>query len=640
MRGTFITLVISCLLAGFSLAGHTALEPAGERNFYYGTVTSEGQPVAGAQVTFFHGDPTHSLTVIADDQGRFLTSDLDWQDGYSMRVRRAGWRDLRVSSIAPAAGGHQLAPELVSIEDVNEIVTQLPSNYWMNLVLEELDIEADRLEFKMQCTYCHQQGSPLTSRRQFTREQWKAIIIDMGQRSAILTKELREKLPDAYVRAYAPENVAAKLPKYIKENGPLPIPDQQAQRSVVQEWNLGGATSNQHDVMVYHPDGSIWSVDGPIDTLHKISFENNPDGERTSYKIPTGDHKPGGAYWKMGKGEREGIETYLAPHSLQYAPDGKIWLTLAMGNQLAGFDPVSETWDIVDLEEGLNPHTLRFDDRGRLWYTITATNHVGMYNPVTREHLYLTLKAPDLKTRLILWATPFIIRHADILNVKERSGEMDGVSMPMPYGIDINPVDGSIWYSQLNMSHIGRIDPDTFEITPIETPFITPRRLRFDSQGGLWVPSYAQSSLHLFNTETMEWEKDYKIPLEPLETEVPYAVYVDKENDHVWITGTQSDTMIRFIPDTEEWTIFPLPTRVTYTREIDMDNDGNFWTSHSNGPAWHVEDGIPKVTRLDPDGAPDIESSGLFDDPAGEEPAPEDVVDDASLPPESDVSMH
>jgi len=51
---------------------------------------------------------------------------------------------------------------------------------------------------------------------------------------------------------------------------------------------------------------------------------------------------------------------------------------------------------------------------------------------------------------------------------------------------------------------------------------------------------------------------------------------------------------------------------VTYTREIDMDEQGNVWTSNSNGPAWHVEGGIPKVTRLNPTGAPDIEASGLF----------------------------
>ena len=35
-----------------------------------------------------------------------------------------------------------------------------------------------------------------------------------------------------------------------------------------------------------------------------------------------------------------------------------------------------------------------------------------------------------------------------------------------------------------------------------------------------------------------------------------------------------SDTLIRFEPAAERFTIYPLPTRVTYTREIDFDEGG------------------------------------------------------------------
>ena len=126
-------------------------------------------------------------------------------------------------------------------------------------------------------------------------------------------------------------------------------------------------------------------------------------------------------------------------------------MTLASGNQLAGFNPATETWDMVDLEEGINPHTLRFDKQGRLWYTVTATNHVGMFDPKTREQKFIRLEFPDMETRLITWFTPFFIEHADLFNLEDRSADMDGVTMPMPYGIDISPIDGSVWFSQLNM---------------------------------------------------------------------------------------------------------------------------------------------------------------------------------------------
>jgi hypothetical protein len=110
----------------------------------------------------------------------------------------------------------------------------------------------------------------------------------------------------------------------------------------------------------------------------------------------------------------------------------------------------------------------------------------------------------------------------------------------------------------------------------------------------------------------MQWVKSWTIPVEPIGSEVPYAVYVDKKTDSVWITGTQSDSMIRFDPTTEQWTHYPLPTLVTYTRELDMDDQGRVWTSHASYPTWHIEGSQPKVVRVDPAGAPDIESSSVF----------------------------
>lgn len=605
----FLLLLILQIPLGAVYAASGLADSAG---FFYGHVSSDGNPVKGAMVTFFHGEPLHSLTVFADDQGRFLSPELPWDEGYRIRVRRAGWKDVVLENQKPEPDGHWTAVDMVRIADPGEMVQQLPSNYWMNLVLEEFDSRDHLLEFKMQCTYCHQQGSPLTSRRQFTRQQWVDIIHDMGRRSAIISNSLKDVLPDHLIAAYSDANVMQKLPAYDGENGPLPLPSAQARRAVIEEWDLGGPNSGQHDLMVYHPDGSIWTVDGPMDTLHKISFDNNPDGDRKSYLIPRGDHQPGGVYWKMEKGKNKGVDTYLAPHSLQTAPDGVIWLTLASGNQLAGFNPATETWDMVDLEEGINPHTLRFDKKGRLWYTVTATNHVGMFNPKTREQKFVRLEFPDVSTRLITWFTPFFIEHADLFDLEDRSAEMDGVSMPMPYGIDISPIDGSVWFSQLNMRTIGRIDPETLAVTSITTPFDTPRRLRFDSRGNLWVPSYSEGTINRFDSNTMEWKESLAIPVEPIGSEVPYAVFVDPKTDHLWITGTQSDTLIRFEPENSNWTIYPLPTLVTYTRELDMDDNGDVWTSHSSGPAWHVEGGIPKVTMLNPTGAPDIEASGLF----------------------------
>jgi virginiamycin B lyase len=93
--------------------------------------------------------------------------------------------------------------------------------------------------------------------------------------------------------------------------------------------------------------------------------------------------------------------------------------------------------------------------------------------------------------------------------------------------------------------------------------------------------------------------------------ETPYALARGPGDGHVWVCGTNSDTLVRFEPgpgpdslgssSAQRFTVYPLPTRVTYTREIDFDAEGNVWTSNSNSPTWQVEGGFPRVLRLDPD---------------------------------------
>ncbi len=84
------------VLVWVASTGHAAAVPGepSPAGFFYGHVSSDGLPVKGAMVTFYHGDPIHSLTVFADEQGRFLSPGLPWPDGYRVRVRRVGWKDV------------------------------------------------------------------------------------------------------------------------------------------------------------------------------------------------------------------------------------------------------------------------------------------------------------------------------------------------------------------------------------------------------------------------------------------------------------------------------------------------------------------------------------------------------------------
>ena len=97
----------------------------------------------------------------------------------------------------------------------------------------------------------------------------------------------------------------------------------------------------------------------------------------------------------------------------------------------------------------LYPHTLRIDPNGIVWFSIQMSNQMGRFDPKTG------------KTNIIELPTKMARKD-------ERT--------PAPYGVDISPVDGSIWYTKLWANMIGRIDPVTFAVQEWEPPVIGPRR--------------------------------------------------------------------------------------------------------------------------------------------------------------------
>jgi streptogramin lyase len=377
-----------------------------------------------------------------------------------------------------------------------------------------------------------------------------------------------------------------------------PPPPPEVRRAVIEEWELGERASMQHDLTV-HPDGRVYSVDMMQDKLYRLDPDN---GEMRSFQIPRGELPPGGVFGGESQPLPPTANAHVGPHSLQVAPDGGIWVTLALGNQLARFDPGSEAWEIHPLEEGFYPHTLRFDGRGRIWYTIAVSNHVGMFDPETKEFRTVRLPAAGFGQALALRMLPALLWMNRRFDMSRFAESGSGVVLPVPYGIDVAP-DGSVWFSQLNQHRLGRLDPDSFQVEMIDTPFTAPRRLRFDSRGRLWIPGFSSSVVSRFDPATREFQT-WELPIEPRGTETPYALHVDRRSDTVWICGTNSDSLIRFTPGDERFLVYPLPTRVTYTREVDFDAAGRVWTSNSNLPTWQVEGGFPRVIRLDPGTAP------------------------------------
>jgi streptogramin lyase len=583
-------------LAGLALLAGAA--PAAGSVVVGGRVADpDGMPVAGAMVSVDYGAPIRSTTVWSGDTGRFELPPLPAAGPYTVRVRRLGWRDLRRTGVGADPGRDRVGLDLVLERETDPaaLAAQLPANRWFGLALARIADPVQREELVRQCTYCHQQGNPAT---RLEREdwQWEKVLSLMGRMGGLLSPELRAQVPALFRAAYDPAHAVPALTARMHEPDFAPPPGPEVRRALLEEWELGERSSMQHDLAV-HPDGRVYSVDMTQDKLFRLD-PSRPGVAMEAFAVPRGDMPLGGVF-ATGQPLPSNSNAHHGPHSIQVAPDGALWITLALGNELARFDPRSGAWTIYPLEDGLYPHTLRFDARGRIWYTVAASNHLGMLDPASGEMRSVRLPARTLGQEVALRLLPALLwlgRQVDLRGLAGEGG--GGFTLPVPYGIDVAP-DGGIWFSQLNEHRIGRLDPDTFTYEMIDTPFSAPRRLRFDSRGKLWIPGFSSGLIARFDPDTRQFET-FELPVEPRGSETPYALHVDRRTDEVWICGTNSDSLIRFQPATARFTIYPLPTRVSYTREIDFDAEGRVWTSNSNAPTWQIEGGYPRVIRLDP----------------------------------------
>jgi len=573
--------------------------PSRAQSLFTGRIAdAHGAPVEGALVSFTRGDPPHTLTVYSGADGSYRTPVLSGTGPWSLRVRRIGWKDLERANVGAGPSETRLDLTVERETDPASVAGQLPANRWYALLLAEVNDPVQREELVRQCTYCHQQGNWAT-RMLRPDDQWEKVLSLMARMGAGLSPELRAQVPKLFTTAYDPATAVAALTAKMSAPDFAPAPAVAVRDAAVEEWVLGGPASMQHDLAV-HPDGTIYSVDMTQDKLFHLD-PSVPGGKRESFDVPQGDLPLGGVFGGSGSPAPPNANAHVGPHSLQVAPDGALWITLALGNQLARFDPKNSRWSIHPLEEGYYPHTLRFDPKGRIWYSVAASNHIGVYDPASGSHRWIRLPAPTWGQAFASRALPFFLwlgRHVDLSGAS--AGE--GVTAPVPYGIDIAP-DGGVWFSQLNAHRIGRIDPETLSVELVDTPFTAPRRLRFDGHGKLWIPGFSSGLLARFDPETREF-KTWEIPIEPRGSETPYALNVDRGRDLVWICGTNSDSLIRFDLRTETFTVYPLPTRVTYTREVDFDREGRVWASNSNLPAWQIEGMLPRVLRLDPHAVP------------------------------------
>jgi virginiamycin B lyase len=561
---------------------------AGDKNSVkanlYGSISSvTGIPVSGAMITAFSADKSRRTTAYSRTDGSY-TLPLNYVGELTFRIRTPYFADSTQTIIITDGDSKAVDFKTQRIADPVELSESLTASAHAAMIKWPKD--TDRATFVSQCNFCHQIGNSLT-RRPRDKKEWQAVVDRMEGYLVFVTDDEKESISSRLHETFQGEAIKA-----IQTFDVSPT----LSNAIIEEWNAGDAMSFIHDADVGHDDRLYGADEG-----HDIIWElNRKTGEVLEVKLPEVDLPVGGKF--SGLALPIGVFTGShGPHSTAETEDGRIWITNSLSSRLMAYTPGKNQFETYNIgADSMYLHTIRAGHKGRLWFTVAASNQVGVFDPATEQLDLLDLPSNGFARWLADAMLPtmniiggwFPRKNLPITLSHHKWFNLGRDVLNMPYGIDINPIDGSAWYVKLYANKIGRIDPETLAVEEFDTPAVGPRRPRFAPNGTLWIPGFDTGVLMRFSPETRQF-KQYQLPkLAPNEYETPYALNVHPDTGVVWMTSNMSDRIFSFDPNTESFTSYPLPTRVSFLRDIVFTQDGRVCSSNSNLPSYAIEGGL------------------------------------------------
>ena len=539
--------------------------------------SDDGYPAPGTPAT-----AAAEITRFSDASGT-IRIEAAPESGFSLRARKPGYRDTLLPDIPPGP-----LPDLVMTPERDPVALAAASA--ANLWLARLDFDGDTVaheHFLRHCTGCHQ-GASSFIRIERSPEQWRDVLDRMNRYGAKLADSQRKPMAEYLRRRFA------ELREHPEASAQTPAMDADLAGVTINEWAVGDSASQLHDVLL-HPNGLVYTGDNLMDRIYEI---DPLDGRYTVYRIPhSADATPGGVLGNRLAGAVPKVDNLYGAHSLALSPtDGHIFITPPNQQALIEFDPLKKQFMEWRLQEGFYPQTIRFDAKDRAWFTLGLSSKVAVFDRQARTFRYIDLPARGKLDQLLLWYTQWSLESG-------RGGEpprydLQSSGFPSPYGLDVCP-DGTVWVARLNADDIARIDPVTLAVEIIPTPFAAPRRLRCDAGGDLWITGFAGGLVARYVVA----EKRFRSYALPIPGETPYGLDIDNARGLVWVTGSQSDSLLSLDVATGRWRVFPLSRRGSFTRDIGVADDGSVFSSSSTFPGWQIEDGQPTLIRLAPGAA-------------------------------------
>ena len=533
-----------------------------------GMVTDNtGKAMEGVMIRVTDDASGVSEAVYTNPKGRYeLATSL--QGSLKMRARSPYFKDTK--SIVELAGNARIEEDVVMhpMTSDEEISDSLPAAYHFGALPFESgdDKHFNRYQFQRDCLSCHQIGNPFT-RVPRTAESWAVTIQRMHRMVGNFDSELRDERSVILSKGFDGK------PVKVRPQFPL---DPALGKAKIYEYALTKAYV-PHDSIAHPTNGLIYTVDQGLDHM----VVTDPATGQSEYILQA----DGGAMTFHEDNPNEGSEVGLfnptdrhGPHSLDMGIDGKYYVTNTGSTSIGVFNPDTNQWEAsfkIPRETGaIYPHTIRVDAKGFAWFTLAGSEKVGRLDPT--DGTFVILDLPDVVPGGIAGGT-------------------------QPYGIDIDPTDDSMWYGRLFGDKIGRVDPETLEITEYDSPVRGPRRMHFDKEGILWVTGYSEGELARIDVDGFK-STVYDMPeFAPGFRPAPYALGIHPDTQDIWLNENMTDRIYRFIPSEERFIVYPVPLAGTYTRDMTFTSDGKICLSNNPIPPPALEGGVLEIICLDAD---------------------------------------
>ena len=270
------------------------------------------------------------------------------------------------------------------------------------------------------------------------------------------------------------------------------------------------------------------------------------------------------------------------PHDPLAAADGSIWWTGQMQNRLGRVDPATGAMKEFPLETpNSGPHGLVEDDDGNIWFTAVSQGYVGKLDPtsgdVTEYHVPDGVRGPHtpiFDQQGTLW---FTLQSGHVGRLVPDTEEMTISATPTsgtyPYGIQVNS-KGVPWYVDFRGNRVGSIDPVTAEITEYELPHADsrPRRIALTPDDVVWYTDYTRGYLGRFDPDTgevQEWASPGGADSRP------YGIA--SVGNVIWYSESSArpNTLVRFDTETEVFQSWIIPSGGGVIRNMMATADGD-----------------------------------------------------------------